>query len=295
MATMLVLVNGSPTDEFPLERGLGQGDTLSPFFLLLAAEGLNILMKFMVERNLFIGYSVGELDLISVLHLQFADDTLLLGVKSWANVCARAVLVIFETMSGLKVNFNKSMLVGVNISDSWLGEVASALGCKVGKVPFLYPVLSIGGDPRRLVGKPLRKEYECLGVRQLSPFWGRAREIERRGRRRSLWLREIVRNRDGGYEVWGGRFGESISKKVGDEFDTFFWTDPWVDEIPLCERFGRLFDLTETKLRLVAEMTSLGWGAGGEAWVWRRLNLLIDGSDSLTLRLATLFMAFISS
>jgi hypothetical protein len=53
-------------------------------------------------------------------------------------------------MSGLKVNFNKSMLVGVNISDSWLHEDASALRCKVGKILFLYLGLPIGGDPRRL-------------------------------------------------------------------------------------------------------------------------------------------------
>ncbi|MCI50910.1 RNA-directed DNA polymerase (Reverse transcriptase), partial [Trifolium medium] len=65
-------------------------------------------MEAMVERNLFTGYSVGELVSISVLHLQFVDDTLLVGVKSWANVRAlRDVLVLFETMSGLKVNFNK--------------------------------------------------------------------------------------------------------------------------------------------------------------------------------------------
>ncbi|MCI50369.1 putative RNA-directed DNA polymerase, partial [Trifolium medium] len=53
-------------------------------------------------------------------------------------------------MSGLKVNFNKSMLVRVNISDSWLNEVASALSCKVGKIHFLYLGLPIGGDLRRL-------------------------------------------------------------------------------------------------------------------------------------------------
>ncbi|MCI45314.1 putative RNA-directed DNA polymerase, partial [Trifolium medium] len=43
------------------------------------------------------------------------------------------------------------MLVGVNIPDSWLGEAESALGCKVGKIPFLYLGLPIGGHPRRLV------------------------------------------------------------------------------------------------------------------------------------------------
>ncbi|GAU10875.1 hypothetical protein TSUD_424580, partial [Trifolium subterraneum] len=52
--------------------------------------------------------------------------------------------------SGLKVNFSKSMLVGVNISETWLHAAATALRCKVGKIPFIYLGLSIGGDPRRL-------------------------------------------------------------------------------------------------------------------------------------------------
>ncbi|CAJ2637549.1 unnamed protein product [Trifolium pratense] len=151
-ATTSVLVNGSPTDEFPLRRGLIQGDPLSPFLFLLAAEGLNVLMEAMVARNLFTRYSIGGQGSIAMSHLQFADDTLLMRVKSWANVRAlRAVLVLFETMSVLKVNFNKSMLVGINVPDSWLGEAASALCCKVGKIPFLYLGLQIGGDPRRLV------------------------------------------------------------------------------------------------------------------------------------------------
>ncbi|PNX71897.1 cysteine-rich receptor-like protein kinase [Trifolium pratense] len=118
-----VLVNDSPTDEFPLRRGLRQGVPLFPFIFLLAAEGPNVLMEVMVARNFFTGYSIGEQGSISVLHLQFADDTLLLGIKSWPNVRAlRVVLVLLETMSGLKVNFNKSMLVSVIIPDSWLGE-----------------------------------------------------------------------------------------------------------------------------------------------------------------------------
>ncbi|PNX56356.1 receptor-like kinase, partial [Trifolium pratense] len=44
----------------------------------------------------------------------------------------------------------------------------------------------------------------------------------------------------------------------------------WLGENPLRERFGRLFDLAETKTCSVAEMFSLGWGFDGEAWVWRR-------------------------
>jgi hypothetical protein len=54
-------------------------------------------------------------------------------------------------MSGLKVNFNKSMLIGVNIPGSWLCDAASVLCCRVGKIPFLYLGLPIGGDLRRFV------------------------------------------------------------------------------------------------------------------------------------------------
>jgi len=115
-ATASVLVNGSLANELPLERGLRQGDPLSPFLFLLAAEGLNVLMKALVETGTFTGYKVGGANPVVVSHLQFADDTLLIGNKSWANVRAmRAGLVLFEAMFGLKVNFHKSSLVGVNI------------------------------------------------------------------------------------------------------------------------------------------------------------------------------------
>jgi hypothetical protein len=112
---------------------------------------LNVMMSAMIERNVFTRYRVGAQESITVSYLQFADDTLLLGVKSWTNVWVlRAVLGLFELMSILKVNYHKSMLVGINIADSWLHEVASALHCRVGKVPFLYPGLPISGDPRPL-------------------------------------------------------------------------------------------------------------------------------------------------
>ena len=62
----------------------------------------------------------------------------------------RAMLTLFTEMSGLKVNFHKSLLVGINIGDSWLTKATFILNCKVGKILFLYLGFSIGGDPQRL-------------------------------------------------------------------------------------------------------------------------------------------------
>jgi len=69
---------------------------------------------------------------------------------------ARAYIKLYKMelshfiISGLRVNYHKSSLVGVNINASWLAEAASVLRCKVGKISFLYLGLPIGGDPRRL-------------------------------------------------------------------------------------------------------------------------------------------------
>ena len=149
--TASVLVNGFPTDEFSMGRGLRQGDPLSLFLFLLAAEGFHVLMSSLSINNLFRGYQVGDSEAVVVSHLQFANDTSILGEKSWANIRGmRAVLLLFEALSGLKVNFSKSQLVGVNIHASWLSEAALVLNCKVGSFPFVYLGLPVGGNPRRL-------------------------------------------------------------------------------------------------------------------------------------------------
>lgn len=46
-------------------------------------------------------------------------------------------MFLFKAMSELKVNFHKSMLVGVNAGASWLNEVALVLKCKVQKLSFV--------------------------------------------------------------------------------------------------------------------------------------------------------------
>ncbi|XP_058774474.1 uncharacterized protein LOC131648762 [Vicia villosa] len=78
---MSVLVNGSPTKEFEVYRGLRQGDLLSPFLYVIAAEGLPGLVRKFIEMEEFASFDIrGE---CSVDILQFADDTLMVGEGSW--------------------------------------------------------------------------------------------------------------------------------------------------------------------------------------------------------------------
>jgi len=84
-ATTSVLVNGSPIGEFHIERGLCQGEPLSPFLFMLAAEGFNVLMLALMEAGLFHAYQLERENDLSLSHLQFADDTLIIGHKRWLN------------------------------------------------------------------------------------------------------------------------------------------------------------------------------------------------------------------
>jgi hypothetical protein len=45
--------------------------------------------------------------------------------------------MLFELISGLKVNFHKSLSVGVNISDSWLVDVCLIVSWVI-LIPFLF-------------------------------------------------------------------------------------------------------------------------------------------------------------
>jgi len=56
--------------------------------------------------------------------------------------------MLFEALSGLKINYHKSMLFGFNVSTSWLHEAAMVLNCNHGCLPFMYFGLPIVGDAR---------------------------------------------------------------------------------------------------------------------------------------------------
>ncbi|GKV34368.1 hypothetical protein SLEP1_g42745 [Rubroshorea leprosula] len=125
-----VLVNGSPTEEFELERGLRQGDPLSPFLFLMIMEGLNGLVKKAESEGLLQGIEIGKKGL-TVSLLQFADDTVILGRADSENILTvKAILRWFEIMSGLRINYSKSSIHGFNVKESWVRGAVGTLRCE---------------------------------------------------------------------------------------------------------------------------------------------------------------------
>ena len=57
-ASISVLVNGCPSDEFAMRRGIRQGDPLAPFLFLTVAEVLNGMMRSAVSKKKFEAYKV---------------------------------------------------------------------------------------------------------------------------------------------------------------------------------------------------------------------------------------------
>ena len=83
------------------------------------------------------------------------------------------------------------------------------------------------------------------------------------GRDGSAWWRNISALRSEGW------FHSNVSRSLSDGTKALFWTDVWVGELSLRDRFSRLYELSLLKGETVAAMRALGWEEEGEAWRWR--------------------------
>jgi hypothetical protein len=87
--------------------------------------------------------------------IRYADDTLLIMEACSLQIFAlKGILSSFATSTGLKVNYSKSEIYPINISQERLSHLASTFHCKAGTLPFTYLGLPLG------VSKP--SVQDCL-------------------------------------------------------------------------------------------------------------------------------------
>lgn len=105
-----VLFNGNKLESFKPTRGIRQGDHISPYLFLLAAEGLSCLLKDNDESSHLGGIKVAPLAL-PVNHLLFADDSLLFfkGSREGAEELSN-LLEVYCQASGQRINREKSSI-----------------------------------------------------------------------------------------------------------------------------------------------------------------------------------------
>ncbi|GKA27987.1 RNA-directed DNA polymerase, eukaryota, reverse transcriptase zinc-binding domain protein [Tanacetum coccineum] len=114
----LVLVNGSPTSEFKIGRGLRQGDPLSLFLFIIGMEGLHAAIEDAISSSLFCCLSIGSQGL-HISHFLYADDALFVG--EWYDQNINNLITQLE-----------------------VERLASGMGCSASSLPFTYLGLPVG-------------------------------------------------------------------------------------------------------------------------------------------------------
>ncbi|XP_068474698.1 uncharacterized protein [Phaseolus vulgaris] len=69
--------------------------------------------------------------------------------KCYRLLSMKAILRGFELASGLKINFHKSKIAGINVPQRDLECYAKTLNCDQMGIPFTYLGLEVGGNPRK--------------------------------------------------------------------------------------------------------------------------------------------------
>jgi hypothetical protein len=84
------------------------------------------------------GVSLGKNDL-QILNLHFSDNTLLFLEATYHKIhVLRWLLIGFENLSGLKINYNKCEMIPLNITEEMGTHLTSLFECKVGHLPITY-------------------------------------------------------------------------------------------------------------------------------------------------------------
>lgn len=99
----------------------------------------------------------------TLTHLQFADDTLVFCNASVAEIqVVKKLLGDFEEISGLKINYHKTIMCGIGLSDTEIQSFALSFGCQALKFPIKYLGMPLGANPKsKATWKPVIDKFKA--------------------------------------------------------------------------------------------------------------------------------------
>ena len=132
-----LLINGSPSTPIHPNRGLRQGDPLSPLLFTLCMEYFTRIMK---KISVMKGYKYHPLcRRIGLNHLCFADDILIFSKGDIHTIILNlAGLMLFTDSTGLEISAEKSEIFCAGMDSSIINRIQELSGFKLGELPFTY-------------------------------------------------------------------------------------------------------------------------------------------------------------
>ena len=144
--TVSVKINNTSGSYFKSGRGVRQGDPLSPFMFNIAADTLAKMIS-LAQRNKLIKGLVPDYIENGVAIIQYEDDTILCIQDNREQAShLKLLLYLYESMSGLKINFSKSEVIMVSQDDAKNLEFSNMFSCAIGKWPIKYLEVPVAGS-----------------------------------------------------------------------------------------------------------------------------------------------------
>lgn len=107
------MINGKPRGRIFPNRGIRQGDPLSPFIFVLAMDYLSRILQHLEQEKQIKGITIKD---INRTHLLFAHDILLFVEDSDEYIRnLQFAIHLFEKATGLNIILNKSTIFPVNV------------------------------------------------------------------------------------------------------------------------------------------------------------------------------------
>jgi hypothetical protein len=136
--SLLIRLNEENIPYFKPGKGLRQGNPLSPLLFNLVIDVFSGMLVKAVANGHITGL-MGSLYPEGVVSLQYADDTLLFLEHNYkAASHLKWLLMCFEKLSGMKINYHKNDLISNNLDEEESQTHSRVFCCKLGEFPFKY-------------------------------------------------------------------------------------------------------------------------------------------------------------